>query len=121
MVYGNSNSNDNDDGQWTMDIDMVIFLLSTWRSILNNSSDNNNSSINAKRLDLFILLEDCNGALSLVVIFVGVIVGSLMAEPLLQIMLWRESIVIYNDWSSPKINKHIQPRALETRRRPDER
>ena len=67
MVYGNSNSNDDVDGQWTMDIDMVIFLLSTWRSIFNNSSDNNISSINAKRLDLFILLEDCNGALSLVV------------------------------------------------------
>ena len=72
MVYGNSNSNDDDDGQWKMD---MIFLLSTRRSILNNSSDNNISSINAKRLDLFILLEDCNGALSLVVIFVGVIVG----------------------------------------------
>ena len=105
MVYGNSNSNDDDDGQWTMDIDiMVIFLLSTWRSILNNSSDNNISSINAKRLDLFILLEDCNGALSLVVIFVGVIVivgWSLMAEPLLQMQImlwkWRESIVIMID------------------------
>ena len=96
MVRGNSNSNDDDDGQWTMD--MVIFLLSTWRSILNNSSDNNISFINAKRLDLFILIEDCNGALSLVVIFVGVIVGwSLMAEQLLQIMLWRESIVLMID------------------------
>jgi len=99
MVYGNSNSNDDDDGQWTMD--MLIFLLSTWRSILNNSSDNNISSINAKMLDVFILLEDCNGALGLVVIFVGVIVGSLMVEPLLQMQImlwkWRESIVIMID------------------------
>ena len=30
-------------------------------------SDINISSINAKMLDMFILLEDCNGALSLVV------------------------------------------------------
>ena len=109
MVYGNSNSNDDDDGQWTIDIDMVIFLLSTWRSILNNSSDNNISSINAKRLDMFILLDDCNGALSLVVIFVGVIVivgwslmidgGATIANANYVMKMKREHC--YNDRSSP--------------------